>query len=223
MTPFRWMLASVALAVLVLLLFAATAGGSSRANSLVTGKDIQDHSIKANDLSPALLDSLRGKAGQPGAKGAMGAAGRRGLTGTQGATGARGARGPTGRQGPAGARGAAGKAAVTAYAYVVPPEVSLQTDPVLVAARSHNFDSVSSPSLGLYCLRPSPNAQLNPSERSWVASAEFSRSDGVSTAEPDASLACPAGTFGVRTLKFAPSPAPHWTAAWDVAFMVLVP
>jgi len=33
----------------------------------------------------------------------------------------------------------------------------------------------------------------------------------------------PSTSFGVRTLKFAPSPTPHWTAAWDVSFMVMVP
>jgi hypothetical protein len=99
----------------------------------------------------------------------------------------------------------------------------LSTDPVLVADRSKNFDSVTSPALGLYCLKPS--IALDPTKLSWVAAAEFSRTSGesVSTAEPDAGAGCPAGTFAVRTLKFAPSPSPHWTAAWDVSFMVMIP
>jgi hypothetical protein len=110
---------------------------------------------------------------------------------------------------------------VTAYAYVVPPEVSMQADPVLVEAQSRNFNRVTNPSVGLYCLEPS--VPIDPHERSWVASAEYSRSVGLSTAEPDAAADCPAGMFGVRTLKFAPTPTPHWAPAWNVAFMVAVP
>ena len=109
------------------------------------------------------------------------------------------------------------------YAYVVPPEVSLQADPVLVVAQSRNFASVTNPALGLYCLEPS--IALLPSEKSWVASVEYSRSSlaGVTTAQPDSGAGCSAGRFGVRTLRFAPSPSPHWEPAWDVAFMVVVP
>ena len=110
---------------------------------------------------------------------------------------------------------------MTAYAYVVPPEVSLNTDPVLVTKQSRNFDRVTNPAVGVYCLHPS--VRLNPMQRSWVASAEYSRSAGLSTAEPDAATNCPAGTFGVRTLKYAGTPTPHWAPAWDVAFMVIVP
>ena len=221
MTPFRWTVASGALAALVLVLFAATAGSSSGGGGLVTGKDIKNHSIRARDLSPALLHALRGQTGPQGAKGNTGAAGPQGLKGDRGATGARGAAGAAGLQGPNGPQGPPGKQSAAAYAYVVPPEISMQTDEVLVASLSQGFDGVTNPALGLYCLHPS--GKLNPDDRSWVVSAEYSRSAGVSTAEPDASLACPAGTFGVRTVKFAPLPEPHWTAAWDVAFMVVVP
>lgn len=94
---------------------------------------------------------------------------------------------------------------------------------MLVAARTHYFAAVTSPSLGVYCLRPS--GALDPANLSWVVSAEYSRSQtsGVTTAEPDVGGGCPAGTFAVRTLKLALSPSPHWTAAWDVAFMIVVP
>jgi Collagen triple helix repeat (20 copies) len=217
MTRFGWTVASAALAALALLVFAAAAG-SSRGERLLTGKDIMNHSIGSADLSPRLLDSLEGRTGERGRSGAPGARGPRGAAG---AAGARGAAGPAGRRGPAGQPGKPGRKALVAYAYVVPPEVSLQTDAVIVASHSSGFDRVTNPSLGLYCLHPS--VALNPDERSWVASAEYSRSVGLSTAEPDASLACPGGTFGVRTLKFEPSPSPHWAAAWDVAFMVVVP
>ena len=99
----------------------------------------------------------------------------------------------------------------------------MQTDPLLIAARTSGFTSVTNPVLGLYCLTPS--GSLDPSTRSWVASIEYSRADAntVYTAEPDTGSRCPAGTFGVRTLKLAHSPTPHWAAAWDVAFMVVVP
>ena len=99
----------------------------------------------------------------------------------------------------------------------------MQTDPTLIAAQTSGFSGVTNPVLGLYCLTPSP--PLDPSTRSWVANIEYSRADPatVTTAEPDIGGGCPAGTFGVRTLKLALSPAPHWTSAWDAAFMVVVP
>jgi hypothetical protein len=147
----------------------------------------------------------------------------RGLRGPAGAQGARGPVGERAPQGPAGQQGPKGDAAVSAYAYVVPPEVSMHADPVLVTQQSRNFASVSNPVFGLYCLEPS--IPLQPESRSWVASVEYSRSAaaGVTTAQPDAGLRCPEGTFGVRTSRLAPSPTPHWEPAWDVAFMVVVP
>jgi collagen triple helix repeat protein len=169
----------------------------------------------------SVISAVKGPQGPAGPAGATGPQGAKGDTGAQGAKGDTGATGATGPAGPVGAQGPRGDAAVTAYAYVVPPEVSMQTDPVLVTAQSRNFKRVTSPITGLYCLEPS--VPLNPNERSWVATAEYSRSAGLSTAEPDAGVGCPAGTFGVRTLKFAATPAPHWAPAWDVAFMVVVP
>jgi hypothetical protein len=60
--------------------------------------------------------------------------------------------------------------------------------------------------------------------RSWTVSAESSRSNGTLLYTAVASdTGCPAGTVGVRTFKFAPSPTPHWAPAWDIAFMVVVP
>ena len=190
----------------------------------ITSKHLVDHTIQAHDLSTALVTSLRGQTGATGAKGETGAPGPKGDTGATGAQGPKGdtgATGPEGLRGPVGPAGPSGNAAVTAYAYVVPPEVSLDTDPVLVTKQSRNFDGVTNPAVGVYCLHPS--VPLDPLQRSWVASAEYSRSAGLSTAEPDAAARCPAGTFGVRTLKYAGAPAPHWAPAWDVAFMVVVP
>jgi hypothetical protein len=205
-------------AILVIAAVAAGGGtpaqitGSQIKDGTIDSRDIKNGTIKLVDLAGSTRVTLKGEQGDTGA---TGPAGPNGATGAAGPQGAQGATGAAGQAGPA------GNAAVTAYAYVVPPEVSLNTDPVLVTQRSRNFDSVTNPALGLYCL--APTVPLDPAQRSWVASAEFSRSAGLGTAEPDAAANCPAGTFGVRTLKYAGTPAPHWTAAWDVAFMVVVP
>lgn len=229
--------AGVILAVFAVTIFAvAAAGGESSAAKLITGADIRDGSIDSRDLKPGSIQShdiangtilvadlsksavtaLKAAKGDTGRTGATGPAGPAGQTGQQGPRGEKGDTGPTGPQGPP------GNAAAVAYAYVVPPEVSLNDTPVLVASRTRNFKSVTwKPNIGLYCLEPS--IPVDPASRSWVASVEYSRQPALDTAEPDAGLGCPAGTFGVRTLKFAPSPTPHWTPAWDVAFMVVVP
>jgi hypothetical protein len=224
-------------AVLAALLAVVAVGtvASGTGSRFITGADIKDGSIDSRDLKPGSVESHDIKNGtiriadisggaQVALRGMKGDTGEKGGTGAQGPAGAQGATGPAGPAGPqgsAGPQGPAGDAAVSAYAYVVPPEVSLNEDPVLVASRSRNFDGVSNPSIGLYCLHP--KGPLDPSQRSWVASVEYSRQPALNTAEPDIGSGCPAGTFGVRTLKFAPAPAPHWTPAWDVAFMVVVP
>jgi hypothetical protein len=98
----------------------------------------------------------------------------------------------------------------------------MQTDPIVVGARSKNIAAVTNPAVGLYCVQPT--AGIDASTRSWTVSAESSRSNPtlVYTAVTS-DTGCPAGTLGVRTFKFAPSPTPHWTAAWDIAFMIVVP
>jgi hypothetical protein len=200
----------------------ALAGSAGQSPTLpadsVGSLQVKDGTLLAKDFAPGQV--LRGRQGPRGADGLTGA---QGVAGPKGETGAEGSAGPAGPAGQQGAKGPKGDAAVAAYAYVVPPEVSLQADPVLVTAQSRNFASVTNPALGLYCLEPS--IALLPSERSWVASVEYSRSSfaGVTTAQPDSGADCPAGRFGVRTLRFAPSSSPHWEPAWDVAFMVVVP
>ncbi len=220
-------------ALVMLAVAAVAAGGGSGSSKLITGADIKDGTIDSRDLKPGSVQShdiangtisvadlsanaiaaLKGAQGEPGKDGAPGPAGPQGPAG---------AAGPNGAQGPAGPAGAPGQTGVTAYAYVVPGEVSLTDQPVLVAQRTRNFDSVTNPRVGLYCLHPSVSA-LDPQTRSWTASVDYSREPGMSAAQPDAGSRCPAGTFGVQTLKFAPTPSVHWTPAWDVAFMVVVP
>jgi hypothetical protein len=213
-------LAAIAGSGIALVTFGLQAGEAKKALVVppdsVGSAQVLDGSLQAKDFAKGVL-----RTGPRGARGMTGASGAIGPAGPAGAVGAAGPQGTQGIQGPAGPQGPAGKDGVVAYAYVVPPEVSLSTDPVLVTTQSKGFDSVTSPALGLYCLRPS--GALDPTTRSWVASVEYSRSSlEVSTAEPDSGVRCPAGDFGVRTLKFAPSPTPHWAPAWDEAFMVIV-
>ena len=210
---------ALATAAIAILATAATSAQGKKPivvppNSVGT-EQVINGSLLAKDFAKGQLPR-----GPVGARGPAGPVGPTGQTGPQGSAGAKGA---TGSQGPAGPQGPAGNSAASAFAYVIPPEVSLGTDPILVTERSRNFASVTNPSLGLYCLTPS--IAIDPALRSWTVSAEFSRSqaEGATVAEPDAGPGCPASTFAVRTLKLAISPAPHWTAAWNVAFMLVVP
>ena len=111
----------------------------------------------------------------------------------------------------------------SAYAFVVPGEVSLNVAPVLVAQRSQNIVSVSSPTAGLFCLRASAN--VDTSSASWVASPEASRSSAAGRpifAFPDASGAgCPAEQLAVRTYASAASGG-GLQPSENVAFMVIL-
>lgn len=180
------------------------------AHASITSVLVKDGSLQASDFAAGQLPA-----------GPQGAAGPQGPAGAKGQTGAQGSAGP---QGHAGAQGPPGQSGASAYAYVVPPEVSMHTDPVLVTERSSNFASVTNPALGLYCLTPS-SRKLDPTTRSWTVSAEFKYSNQalLFTAVPDTGTTCPAGTFGVRTLKVATTPQLRWAPAWDVAFMIVVP
>ena len=219
-------LASLVLAFLAFAPFAGSAKGifavnSDRVDGIHASKKVTPGALVplgANGKLPvSVVPTTTGPAGPQGAKGDSGAVGPQGPRGETGAQGPEGARGPQGQPGPKGDKGAA------AYAFVVPPEVSMGTDPMLIAERTSGFSSVTNPVLGLYCLTPS--SSLEPGTRSWVANVEYSRAGPatVTTAEPDTGGGCPAGTFGVRTLKLALTPTPHWAAAWDVGFMVVVP
>jgi hypothetical protein len=115
---------------------------------------------------------------------------------------------------------------VDAYAFVVPGEVSLNVNPVLVTSRSRNIEAVTSPAVGVYCLKPA--ASIDASTRSWSVTPEASRSTSSFRqvfAYTDADPAtCPAGQFAVRTYELningvAPMPMP----SEHVAFMVVIP
>ena len=114
---------------------------------------------------------------------------------------------------------------MSAYGFVVPGEVSLNVNPVLVDARSHNIDRVTSPAAGVFCL--TPKAGIDAASRSWTVTPEKSRSTVSSNlmfAYADTGVGtCPAGQLAVRTYELnitklgaAATPSEH------VAFMVLV-
>ena len=245
-TKFLW----VGVGIVVAAAAAAVVARGS-VGGLITGKDIAphsirsthlvDHTIQAHDLSVALIKSLQGKtgatgpAGTPGqtgaqgatgAKGDTGAAGPQGAKGDTGATGAQGAAGEQGPAGPAGPEGPPGQSAVSGYGFVVPGEVSLNVDPVLVAARSRNIDRVTSPAAGVFCL--TPKTAIDAATRSWTVTPEKSRSavsSNLMFAYADTAVGtCPTGQLAVRTYELNISklgagavPSEH------VAFMVVIP
>jgi len=109
--------------------------------------------------------------------------------------------------------------AVTAYAYVIPGEVSLNVAPTLVAARTRNFVSVTEPSPGVYCLRPTP--PVDAAHKSWTVTPEAARSSVPSHAMfayADVG-ACPSSQVGVRTYALVGGVA---VPSENVAFMVVV-
>jgi Collagen triple helix repeat (20 copies) len=198
----KWSVA-VGAGVLVLAVLAGAQGADSTKGLVAQNADRVDGIHASTTPRPGALLAL-GKSGKfpvsvigavRGPRGPAGPTGATGPQGTKGDTGAQGAKGDTGATGATGPAGPSGDAAVTAYAYVVPPEVSMHDDPVLVAAQSRNFVRVTNPILGLYCLEP--RVPLDPSKRSWVATVEYSRSTGLSTAQADAGVSCPSGMFGV--------------------------
>jgi hypothetical protein len=102
-------LSAIALALTI------TSAASSTARQLITGNDIQDNSvgsrdiqnrsIRGEDLSRALVKHLRGRQGEPGAagpSGPQGSAGEKGENGEKGDTGAAGPAGPAGANGMSG-------------------------------------------------------------------------------------------------------------------------
>jgi hypothetical protein len=135
-------------------------------------------------------------------------------------------RGGKGPPGPPGKDGKDGKGGVSAYGFVVPGEVSLNVNPVLVDARSHNIDRVTSPAAGVFCL--TLKAGIDAASRSWTVTPEKSRSTVASNlmfAYADTGIGtCPAGQLAVRTYELnitklgaAAAPSEH------VAFMVVIP
>ena len=209
-----WVAVGVALAA-----FVATAARGA-VGTVDAGKAAVVHSATATAVGVRTIE------GAKGATGATGHEGRRGPPGPQGPPGPRGPKGDKGDKGPPGPPGPPGQGTASGYGFVVPGEVSLNVGPVLVAARSHNIDAVTSPAAGVFCIKPA--ASINAASRSWTVTPEVSRSGVASSlmfAYADANPAtCPAGQLAVRTYELnitkigsAAVPSEH------VAFMVVIP
>jgi hypothetical protein len=95
--------------VAAVIVSAVVAGGATAGvTTLITSKQIKDHTIQVSDLSPSAVKQLRGQRGAQGPAGAPGAQGAPGAKGDTGAPGPQGPTGPKGDPGPQGPSGAAG-------------------------------------------------------------------------------------------------------------------
>ena len=133
-------LAAAAIAAVVALESGSAGLTATLPRDSVGSLQVRDRSLFAKDFAAGQLPR-----GQRGAEGPQGPAGAAGAQGAAGAAGPAGPKGDQGQQGPPGPPGPKGDAAVSAYAYVVPPEVSMHSDPVLVTQQSRNFAAVTNP------------------------------------------------------------------------------
>ena len=118
----RLTISHTAVAVAVTLIVVA---GTAVAASQITGNDIQNGSVRLNDLSEKAQNVLQGR----GAQGPQGERGPEGPAGTNGAPGAAGQPGEDGDPGPPGPPGSPGSPAPgTAFAGASDDPVSLTTD-----------------------------------------------------------------------------------------------
>ena len=221
----KLMLVAAGAAVAVLVAVLASPGASQgtadvRPNSVGT-LQVRDFSLLARDFKAGELPrgrkgdrGARGRAGQPGPRGSQGA------KGDQGTAGAQGARGPAGEPG---AQGPKGDSALSAYGVVVPAQISMQTDAMLVPALSKNLLQMTSSSLGIYCIKPI--AAIDAAKKPVVVSPEYSYSAPAHELIVYSSIAgdaCPADTFEVRTYAIAAPSSPRLPSD-RVAFTIVVP
>ncbi len=92
----------------LLALFVALGSGTAVAGSLISGRNIKNHSVPEGKLTRQAIAKLRGRKGPAGPAGRTGPQGPKGSSGARGAQGAKGATGPAGQQGPPGATGDSG-------------------------------------------------------------------------------------------------------------------
>ena len=93
-----------AIVLSALLSASATAG----VTTLVTSRQIKDHTIQTRDISKSAISALQGQRGAQGPAGPAGAKGDTGATGAPGPQGERGSQGPQGEQGATGPQGPQG-------------------------------------------------------------------------------------------------------------------
>jgi len=82
--------------VVALLALVIAMSGSAVAATLITGRQIKDHTIQTRDISKRALKALKGQPGKTGPQGLQGPKGDPGSPGAAGEKGETGATGPTG-------------------------------------------------------------------------------------------------------------------------------
>lgn len=104
----------------------------------------------------------------------------------------------------------------SAYAKVNPGP-----SPTFVASWTRNFTSVTSPSTGLYCLKPA--AGIDPTKSPLIVSADWSASLGSDlwVYWRSAGIGCPAGQYAVFTYQLNGDATPDLSSS--VAFVAYVP
>ena len=200
------------------------AANSDRVDGIHASKTVQPGVLvplgRNAKLPASVIPTVRGRPGATGATGAAGPQGPKGDVGATGTPGAVGPQGPQGLQGPEGPQGPPGRAAVSAYALVVPPQISMQSDAVVVEAFSRNIEDMTNPVNGIYCLKAA--APISPDDRPALVSPEMAYSTNAALLVYSfvARDACPKDRFEVRTFILRNNVK---VASNDVAFTIMVP
>jgi Collagen triple helix repeat (20 copies) len=171
-------------------------------------------------LPASVIPKVKGPRGATGATGARGPQGAKGDAGPTGATGVPGPQGPQGEQGP---QGPPGHAAVSAYALVVPPQVSMQSDAMFVPEFSKNIVNMTNPHAGIYCLKAAP--PISPDNRPALVSPEMAYSTNATALLVYSFVArdaCPKDMFEVRTFILGGRFNTR-SLSNDVAFTIMIP
>jgi Collagen triple helix repeat (20 copies) len=232
----KWSMA-VAAGSLVLAFLAVAPLGDSAKGLFATNSDRVDgihasKTVKPGVLVPlgknaklpaSVIPKVKGPRGATGARGPQGAKGDAGPTGATGIPGPQGPQGEQGAQGEQGPQGPPGHAAVSAYALVVPPQVSMQCDAMFVPAFSKNIVNMTNPHPGIYCLKAAP--PISADNRPVLVSPEMAYSTNATALLVYSFVArdaCPKDMFEVRTFILGGRFNTR-SLSNDVAFTIMIP
>src|SRR3954471_13632296 len=122
-----------ATAIALLALFVGLGGGAALAGGLISGTQIENHSIPAKKLTKSALKALHGQRGSKGLAGALGPQGPQGPQGPKGATGDTGQTGPVG---PSEAYSAYGSTVALGTAFTTIVSLTLGAGSYVVTAKT---------------------------------------------------------------------------------------
>jgi Collagen triple helix repeat (20 copies) len=123
-------------AIIVSVVISGTA--SAGVTTLITSRQIKDHTIQLRDISPSALGQMQGQTGAqgvPGSKGDTGAPGAQGLSGPQG---------PAGPQGPQGEPGESNELYVRSATITIPDRGEGDANPTHLGLRCEPGDHIVS-------------------------------------------------------------------------------